>query len=86
MPRALFGFTGTDLPIDLIVGRLKALEARVGELERDLAVIREELALLKEAESGSARLSELLTAADDPLGGVRLSPPARDGSSAGTCA
>jgi hypothetical protein len=79
MPRALFGFTGTDLPIDLIVGRLKALEARVGELERDLAVIREELALLKEAESGSARLSELLTAADDPFGGVRLSPPARDG-------
>ena len=55
MPKALFGYVGGPPP-DLVLRRLRALETRVAELERDLSVLEEEVALRKPLEAANAHL------------------------------
>ena len=72
MPKALFGFVG-EPPADPMLRRLRALETRVAELERDLAVIEEELALRKRFETDNAQLRRLLTEAERDRDALRSS-------------
>jgi hypothetical protein len=72
MPKALFGFVG-EPPSDPMLRRLRALETRVAELERDLAVIEEELALRKRFETDNAQLRRLLTEAERERDALRSS-------------
>lgn len=67
MAKALLGHRGEGLPPDVVLRELRSLAARVAELERDLAVIEQELALRGRLEADNARLRGLLAEAERQL-------------------